>query len=618
MAAMLKGMIRILLTVLYRVRLEGIEHYRAAGPRALIVANHTSYLDAVLLAAFLPDRLTFAVNTHVARRWWVRLGLRFVDFFPLDPTNPYSLRGLIRHLRADRRAVIFPEGRISVTGALMKIYLGPGLVADRTQAILLPVRIEGAQYTPFSRLAARARWFPRITLTFLPPRPLLLPDGVRGRERRQLAGRQLADLMTGMMFITSRWRRTLFAALREAGRVHGGSREIAEDIDHVPVTYRAVIARSLILGRVLARASAPDERVGLLLPGALATVYALFGLTAHGRVAALLDPGSAGADELRAACRRAAVRTLYTSRRYVQAAHLEVLVEALAGAVQVRYLEDVRDRLTPFDWLAGYARSALACLTGDVRGGVASPDSPAVVIFNPAPDGTLGEVTFTHASLLAGCRQLAARIPLGTQESLLSVLPPADPLGLVTGMLLPLVSGVRVFLYPAPLHYRIVPEMAYGINTTTLFATDELLARYAEHAHPYDFQSLRYVFADARGLRETTRRIWAEKFGLRLFEIYGQATIAPALAVNSPVDYRAGTVGRLMPGLEHRLEPEAGQHNSGWLSVRGPGLSPSGAAPDGWCETGDLVAIDREGYVRLMGRQDSRWPFTDKLANRGF
>jgi acyl-[acyl-carrier-protein]-phospholipid O-acyltransferase/long-chain-fatty-acid--[acyl-carrier-protein] ligase len=170
-------------------------------------------------------------------------------------------------------------------------------------------------------------------------------------------------------------------------------------------------------------------------------------------------------------------------------------------------------------------------------------------------------------------------------------------------MLLPLVSGVKVFHYPAPHHSRIVPEMAYGNNTTIVFATDELLTRYAEHAHPYDFQSLRYVFVDARDLRETTRRAWAEKFGLRLFEVYGQVGIAPALAVNSPVDYRAGTVGRLMPGLEMRLEPVTGQEHMGRLFVRGPGLSPPGAALDGWCDTGDLVAIDREGYVRLLDLQ---------------
>jgi acyl-[acyl-carrier-protein]-phospholipid O-acyltransferase/long-chain-fatty-acid--[acyl-carrier-protein] ligase len=601
MAALLKWMIRFLLTALYRVRLDGIEHYRAAGPRALIVANHTSFLDAVLLVVFLPDRLTFAVNTHMARRWWVQAGLRFVDFFPLDPTNPYSLRGLIRHLRTERRAVIFPEGRITVTGSLMKIYHGPGLVADRTGAILLPVRIEGAQRTPFSRLREGSRWFPRITLTLLPPRRLSLPDGAHGRERRRFAGRQLADLMTEMMFVTSRWRCTLFEALLDAARVHGASREIVEDIDRVPDTYRALIARSLILGRALARETAPGERIGLLLPGALATVYALFGLTARGRLPVMLDAGHGG-EVLRSACGRSAIRVVYTARRYVRAARLEALVESLGATAQVRYLEDVRDRLKPLDWLSGYARGALARLLG-IATREAAPDSPAVVLLTPTPDGALHETTYTHANLLAGCRQLAARIPLGTNESLLGVLTPADPLGLLTGTLLPLVTGMRVFLYPAPRHYRVIPEMAYGMNATVLFASDDLLARYAEYAHPYDFQSLRYVFADARGLREATRRAWAEKFGLRLFEVYGRSGIAAAIAVNSPVDYRAGTVGRLMPGLEKRLVATPGRDDSGRLSVRGPALSPSGAGLDGWSDTGDLVAIDREGYVRLAGHQ---------------
>jgi acyl-[acyl-carrier-protein]-phospholipid O-acyltransferase/long-chain-fatty-acid--[acyl-carrier-protein] ligase len=176
-------------------------------------------------------------------------------------------------------------------------------------------------------------------------------------------------------------------------------------------------------------------------------------------------------------------------------------------------------------------------------------------------------------------------------------------LGLLTGILLPLVSGARVFFYPAARHYRMVPELAYGLNATMLFATDVLLERYARHAHPYDFQSLRYVFAEARGLRESTRHAWAEKYGLRLFEVYGQGSVAPVLAVNSPVDYRAGTVGRLMPGLEKRLTLPVGEDRHGQLSVRGPCLSTAAIGHEGWSDTGDLVAIDTEGYLRLMARQ---------------
>jgi acyl-[acyl-carrier-protein]-phospholipid O-acyltransferase/long-chain-fatty-acid--[acyl-carrier-protein] ligase len=139
---------RALLGWLYRVRIEGLEHYAAAGPRVLIVANHTSFLDAVLLVVFLPDRLTFAIDPRIARLWWVRPFLAFVDVLPVDPTSPFSTKALIGVLKAGRKAVIFPEGRITVTGALMKIYHGPAFVADRAEAVILPVRIAGGPVQP--------------------------------------------------------------------------------------------------------------------------------------------------------------------------------------------------------------------------------------------------------------------------------------------------------------------------------------------------------------------------------------------------------------------------------------------------------------------------------------
>ena len=205
MAALGRWLLRNVLRLAYSVRVTGLEHYEQAGRRVLIVANHTSFLDAALLAVFLPDRLTFAVNTEIAKRWWMQPLLKIVDAFPLNPTNPYSLKSLIRYIEQDKRAAIFPEGRITVTGSLMKIYPGPGLVADKSGAMVLPVRIDGAQYTPFSRLRGRVRlrWFPPITLTILPPRRLAVPAEIRGRERRRAAGKLLADLMTEMMFATS-------------------------------------------------------------------------------------------------------------------------------------------------------------------------------------------------------------------------------------------------------------------------------------------------------------------------------------------------------------------------------------------------------------------------------
>ena len=141
-----KFLLRVLLRLLYRVEVKGLDNYHKAGPRVLIIANHTSLLDGVLLYAWLPETPVFAVNTKIAERTAFKPFLRFVELFIMNPMNPLSIKSMIKFLRADRKAVIFPEGRVTVTGALMKIYEGPALVADKAEAAVLPIAIDGAQF----------------------------------------------------------------------------------------------------------------------------------------------------------------------------------------------------------------------------------------------------------------------------------------------------------------------------------------------------------------------------------------------------------------------------------------------------------------------------------------
>ncbi len=609
--ALIKSVLVAVLKLLYRVEVRHLDAYARAGKRAVIVVNHVSFLDAVLLAAFLPRKPMFAIDSHIARAWWVRPFLHLVEAFPMDPTNPMATKSLIRAVQQDRHCVIFPEGRITVTGALMKVYEGPGMIADKADAMLVPIRIDGAQYTPFSRLRGkvRRRWFPKIVITVLEPRRFAIPDGLVGRARRRFASTRLYDVMTEMIFETCERRQTLFEALLDAKAIHGGRHVILEDAERKPVTYRRLVLGVLALGRRLAKDTVKGERIGVLLPNAIGTVVAFFALQAIGRVPAMLNY-SAGARNMLAALTAADIKTVLTSRRFVEAARLEDVVMALSGQSRIAYLEDIRCRIGPLSRLMAVISLPFA-RAHHSRADVA-PDEPAVVLFTSGSEGTPKGVVLSHANLLANRHQLAACIDFNPTDIVFNALPVFHSFGLTGGMLLPVLSGVKTFLYPSPLHYRVVPALVYDTNATILFGTDTFLSGYARVAHAYDFYSIRYVFAGAEKVKVETRRTWAEKFGLRILEGYGATETAPVLAANTPMHYKAGTVGRFMPGISYEIEHVEGIAGGGRLIVRGanvmlgylhatcPGVLD--ATADGRYDTGDIVSIDDDGFLTILGR----------------
>ncbi|MDA8231270.1 MAG: acyl-[ACP]--phospholipid O-acyltransferase [Magnetospirillum sp.] len=609
--AVLRAVFRRLLLLAFRVEVRGLENAAGLGPRVVVVANHTSLLDALLLAVFLPFRATFAVATDVAQWWWVAPFLKIVEAFPVDPANPMAVKALVRAVERGARVVIFPEGRITVTGALMKVYDGPGMIADRTGADVLPVRIDGARYSFFSYLGGkvRRRPFPRITLTIWPARPLKVPEQLKGRARRRAAGDRLYDLLCAMAFATAELDRTLPEAVLDSFALYGGRHLVFEDIERRPVSLRKVVLGALVLGRALAARSAPAEIVGLLLPNAAATAVALLGLQMFGRVPAMLNV-TAGTANLLSACAGARIRTVVTSRRFAAAARLEKLLAALSDAVGVVYLEDVRDgiglggRLRGLTWLP-FARRLHR------RGGV-RPGDPAVVLFTSGTEGAPKGVVLSHRNLMANCRQMTAKVDLTAEDRVFAALPLFHAFGLMGGLVLPLVAGVRSFLYPNPLHYRLVPQGVYDTDSTILFGTDTFLMGYARGAHPYDFRSVRYVFAGAETVRDETRILWMDRFGLRLLEGYGTTETAPVLAVNTAIECKTGTVGRFLPGIDWRLEPVEGIAEGGRLWVRAPNvmlgyLKPDRPGeiqppPEGWYDTGDIVAVDSDGFATIVGR----------------
>ena len=610
MRNLIKGLMRHIAELLFRVRVNG--DLPDECKRLLIVANHESFLDGLLLGLFLPLDPVFVVHTGVVRNPLFRLVLTLTDYLAVDPTSPMAMKKVIRLIEDGRPVVIFPEGRITTTGSLMKTYDGPAFVAAKTGATLLPVRIDGAARSYFSRLAAHVpkRLFPQISLFLRPTTHIPMPVAPTARQRRRKAGEAIRRLMQDMIFAT-RPTQTLFEALLDAADIQGHRHALVEDLKQIEYSYRDLIKIALTLGRLTARHSAPGERIGLLLPNLAPTLGLIFGLSAHRRIAAMLNY-TAGVDGMQAACTAAQIRTILTSRAFVEQAKLGDKLAALQG-VRLLYLEELREALTLADklwlmlWALPFPRTALPA---------GSPEDAAVVLFTSGSEGKPKGVVLSHRALLANIAQIRAVVDFSINDKILNALPLFHSFGLTAGGLLPVLTGAKVFLYPSPLHYRVIPELAYDRNCTVLLGTSTFLGNYAKFAHPYDFYRLRYVIAGAEKLATTVRDIWFEKFGIRIFEGYGATETAPVLAVNTPMAFRSGTVGQFLPGLQHQLVAVPGIPTGGMLHVKGPNLmsgylrfekpgvleTPTSSVGEGWYETGDVVELDDDGFVKIVGR----------------
>ena len=608
------------LKIIFHVKIKGMENYHAAKERKVIIANHVSYLDAILLTAFLPELPTFAVNTNIAKKWWMQPLLWFIRIYPVDPTNPMAIKSLTALVKNKIPVAIFPEGRLTVTGRLMKVYQGPGMMAIHGDADIIPIQLDGVQFTRFSYLKRKIKqqWFPEITITILPPVNLKeLPDDKR-QARSDLSTR-LYNLMSEMAFTTIPKRRLLFDELLQAKRQYGGRSKILDDHSFSPLSYQTLVAKAMALSQKLVENTTSKDTIGIMLPNSKGAMVTVFGIQAACQCTALLN-FSLGAKNLVSTCKTAQIGTVWTSEAFIKTAGLDAEIEALANAgIQIKYLETIQQSikikityllalLCPDTLWKRTLKKQLAiweCSSKDAA------DKPAIILFTSGSSGTPKAVVLSHANLISNVRQLLSQIDINRDDKVFNCLPIFHSFGLTGGTLCPLFGGVPICMYPAPTHYRIIPEMVYLTNSTILFGTNTFLNGYSKKAHPYDFHSVRYIFAGAEKVKAETKQVWSEEFGVRILEGYGTTECSPALCMNTPMFNKGGTVGRLLPGIEHKIEPVPGIQTGGILSVKGPNImlgyflpeAPGVLVPpaDGWYDTGDIVEYI-DGFIKITGR----------------
>jgi acyl-[acyl-carrier-protein]-phospholipid O-acyltransferase / long-chain-fatty-acid--[acyl-carrier-protein] ligase len=604
--------LRIALRLLLRVRVLGDLAAFGTADRLLVISNHHSRLDALVLGLFLPRNPIVIVPSDDRPGRLLGWLLSHIRHEVRDLDNPLTMKRILRLLRAGRPVVVFPEGRLVLNGSVMKVYPVAALAALRSGATVLPVHVEAANQW-FSRSGSSSlarRLFPRATLRVFAPTHIDGGAAGSARRRRAFATHRMASILQ-VMALESHACKPLFECFLDAVAAHGRRTALIEDQNGQPQTYGQLLRTILALARLLRNETADRENVGVLLPNVTAAVGVVMALSSIRRVPAIFNYTS-GPLGVESAAVAAGVRTIITSRKFIEQARLEPLLGVLEGR-RIVYLEDLRVRFRLRDklWLVAFAMRFPHL--------VAQPQStldPAVVLFTSGTEERPKGVVLSHHAIIANVAQIRAVFDFSADDKILNPLPFYHAYSFTAGVMLPLMTGVKVYLYVSPLRYRAIPEIAYRRDCTFLFGTSTFLSFYARYANPMDFLRLRHVISGGEKLSPEVARVWMEKFGVRIMEGYGATECAPVIALATPAAYRRGAVGRFLPGMEYRIEPVEGIDAGGLLHVRGPNLMlgyyrysnpaviepPKSSVGEGWYDTGDVVDLDRDGLVAISGR----------------
>ncbi|MGX8008676.1 AMP-binding protein [Mesorhizobium sp. ORM8.1] len=589
----------------YRIDDNRIRIARGAKTPVIYVISHQSRLEPALMLSLLPDDTLHILDEASARSPWLEPWRELGRTIAFNAEHVFVSRRLVRVLKGKGRLAVYLPDDVEPDVKSFRLFRAVTRIAMQADARIVPIFVAGARDLPMSltpKEKAPRHWFQRLSISVL--EPMTIAELVARNPDMASNTNALFDRIAEARLFGTNLDRGLFLAMRDAADRIGPSRPIIEDVISGSLSYRKMFIGARVLGRRFEAVTAPGEAVGVLLPNANGVVLTFVGLISAGRVAAMINY-TAGPASVTAAVRTAVIRTVVSSRAFIEKAAIDDIVAAVeAGGAKMLWLEDIRAGVTSLDKVA-------AALFWRLPLQRQQASKPAVILFTSGSEGTPKAVVLSNRNLLANVMQAEARVSVSPADILLNVLPAFHSFGLTGGTILPLVLGVKLFLYPSPLHYKIIPEIARKVKPTVMFGTDTFLANYARTAKDGDFSSLRFVVAGAEAVKPETRRTYRDRFQASIVEGFGLTEAAPVVAVNTAIHGRDGTVGRPLPAIRMKLEPIEGISEGGRLWLDGPNLMmgymtadrPGELQPlEGWHDTGDIVTVDRDGFITIRGR----------------
>lgn len=594
------------LKLLFRIDDKGRPDASASGPIVYVV-SHQAALDAALMSALLPASTLHILDPRSAGHWLVRLMRPLARSTVFAPDQILANRRIFSQLVMGAQIAVYMPHAVELDVRSFRLYRAVARMAAAANAKIVTIHVGGARFLHSSFHAADEMprsFLPKLKVAARPAETVAALMEKAGPSASTQAN-ALFDRIAEAKLMANDLEAGLFKAMAAAAKRYGANNIGLEDMVTGSLTRKRMLIGARVLGRRFAAMTRPGEAVGLLLPNANGAVVAFFGLQSGGRVAAMLNY-TAGPANIASAIRTAEIKTVISSKAFIEKAELGDLVAAITGAgAAIVWLEDVRESISGLEKI-------LALLLWSRPLHPVRADDAAVILFTSGSEGTPKGVVLSHRNLHANACQAEARVSISVKDTLFNVLPVFHSFGLTGGTILPLLFGVKLFLYPSPLHYKIIPQVAAKVRPTIMFGTDTFLAGYARAAKDDDFSSVRFVVAGAEAVRADTRKTYRERFDTLILEGFGMTEVSPVVSVNTATHGRDGTVGRMLPMISARLEPVDGIETGGRLWLSGPNvmlgymladrpgiLQPLG---DGWHDSGDIVSFDGDGYMTIRGR----------------
>ncbi|MGN5650742.1 AMP-binding protein [Bacillus sp. Brlt_9] len=390
----------------------------------------------------------------------------------------------------------------------------------------------------------------------------------------------------------------LYDEMKKQAKLHP-KKIIIEDQNN-SLTYEKFLITVNVLSKKIKEISLNEDRVGVYLPNVIGNIIVLFSMFKNEQSPCVLN-FTMGTQSLLDCIETASLQTVLTSKEFIEAADLGTVVEEMEKKVKVIYLEDLKETISVAHKLIGLVEAKLPILTNKKQ--------TDVVLFTSGTESKPKGVVLSHRNIFANIKQALAVIDATEEDKIFNALPLFHCFGLTVGAILPLVSNIKTFVYPSPLHYKEIPKYIKKDRSTILVGTNTFLDNYGRYSTREQLQSLRIVIAGAEKLKKDVQLKWKNEFGISILEGYGTTETSPIISLNTPQFTKEGTVGKIIPLLDYKIEPVEGISDGGSLLLKGPNVMQGylihgkGFVPcDEWYNTGDIVNIDKDGYIKIVAR----------------